>query len=64
MEEISEDREIVARNNQARQTSLKQHLIQTLEVSFIFLRTYIGSYRFFLSLFLMLKYHTHDNVCS
>jgi hypothetical protein len=36
MEEIGEEREIVEGNNQARQSSLKQHLIQTLEVSLIF----------------------------
>jgi hypothetical protein len=36
MEEIGEEREIVEGNSQTCQTSLKQHLIQTLEVSLIF----------------------------
>jgi hypothetical protein len=36
MEDIGEEKEIVERNNQGWPTSLKQHLIQTLEVSMIF----------------------------
>ncbi|WJX45162.1 hypothetical protein P8452_32062 [Trifolium repens] len=40
MEEISEEREIVEGNNQARQTSLKQHLIQTLEMQSMLTRPF------------------------
>jgi hypothetical protein len=36
MEVIGEESGIVVANKQARQTSLKQHLIQTLEVILIF----------------------------
>ncbi|KAK2374407.1 replication protein A 70 kDa DNA-binding subunit C [Trifolium repens] len=40
MEEGGEEREIVEGNNQARQTSLKQHLIQTLEMQFVLTRPF------------------------
>jgi hypothetical protein len=36
MEDIGEERGIVEGNKQVHPTSLKQHLIQTLEVSLIF----------------------------
>ncbi|KAK2423544.1 replication protein A 70 kDa DNA-binding subunit B [Trifolium repens] len=41
MEEIGEEREIVEGNNQARQSSLKQHLIQTLEMQSMLTRPFV-----------------------